>query len=720
MKKLYISLIFIYIFFGMLNAQNIKNMEFQNQDITDILLVLAESSGTSIIPDETVTGKASFYFSESSIETALDTFLTTYKLYYEKNDNFITVSKIKLSYDNNTKTASISASDVPLDSIFRKLSTKIGKTILFDTLPSSLISIDISNLSIEEILNICIRKLPDYSVETTDTYFYVKKSTSKSPNHTKTKIDDMLIKDGNLYTLSLEKARFLEILTKLFTLEGVEYSLFLQADKQIENLYFYNKDFDTLLNLLLEQGNADCVEKNGIFYVIELQKKGISNKLKKTEIIPLKWIQVQDITSLIPSELLTNSSLKIDKQSNTILITGIDDEITPILQFIKQIDTPQGGLIYEKIDIKYLEAKDVITLIPPKLVQNTPVQIPNTNSFLAFGTKESIDGLKNFISTIDTKKSGTPIKLKYIQTETLLKNLPPSITKESIVDSGFPNLVFYKGSEENKKLFMYELSLIDKPQPQIKYQLLVIQYIKNNSSSVSPSLSVNAVNDNSNFVFGGELSNILGLSFDIISNFGYKFAIGLDAKISDNIANIYTDTTLTALSGQDIKFQNTDTSRYIETYYDTSGSSTTKTSVTQSITSGLIVSLNGWVSGDNMITMTVNATVSKQNNSSNTSASSGVTSLPSTSERIVTTQVRTMSGEPVVISGLIKEDENNTKTRIPFLGKIPLLKHIFSQSAKTKEKTEIVIYIVPHLVQDPETENNEELNIERYYRTFMD
>lgn len=715
MKKSFIALL-ILLFSINLNAQSIKSMEFHNQEITDILLVLAQSSGTSIIPDETVTGKASFYFSESSLESALSTFLTTYKLYYEKNDNFITVSKIKASFNKDTGLASVKADDVSIESILRKLSGKIGRTILYDSLPTTFITVDIENLSVEEILKICIKKLPDYFVETSESYYYVKRYTEKpTTQSSKKNAEEVLVKNGNLYSLNLDKGRFLEILQKLFVLEGIEYSLFVQSDTQIENLHFANKDFQTMLQLLLEQGNADYVEKNGIYYIINLQKKGISAKLKTTQVINLKWIQAQDIVSLIPTELASTTAMKIDKNSNTIFLTGTQEETTPIKDFIEKIDIPLSGMKYKTFEIKYLDSKDVISLIPPKMIQFQPSQIPGTNSLLVSGTDETLKNLEVFINEIDVKKSGIPIKLKYIQTETLLKNIPPSIKKESIVDSGFPNLVFYIGSEENKDLFMHELNMIDKPQPQIKYQLMVIQYTKGKETSLKPSFSVKKTDNEENFVFGGELSNLLDISFDIITEFGYEFAVNLNTKVGNKTANIFTDTTLTAISGQEIKFQNTDTYRYLEYDYDTSSS--TRSSITQQITSGLIVNLKGWVSGDNMITMSVNATVSKQNgdNSSNATA----TSLPSTSERVITTQVRSMSGEPVVISGLMKEDYSESDSGVPLLSKIPLLGKLFKHSSKSKEKTEIVIYIVPHLIQETGSLDNESFNLERYYQRFM-
>ena len=720
MKKV-ILFIFLLLSLSFIFPQNIKSMEFHNQNITDILLVLAESSGVSIIPDETVSGKASFYFSESTIEEALNRFLSTYNLYYEYNDNYYSVSKIQITYTPATSLVSLKTDGTNIESILKKLSTKIGKTILFDALPSSVISLDIDNLPVQKVLEICIKKFPDYVLEANESYYYIKRLTEKQNNLNESG-NDSIKKNGDLYSINLDKGRFLTILKKLFSLEGIEYSLFVQADTQIENLYFNDKDFLTMLKLLLEHGNADYIEKNGIYYIIDLQKKGISGKLKDTEIGPLKWISAQEVTSLIPSELTSSSIIKIDKNTNTILLTGTKEEIAPVKNVIEKIDVPMGGMKYKRIDLKYLNAKDIVSLIPSNITQHQSVVIPNTNSILASGTDETLNNLTQFIENVDIKKSGIPIKLKYIKVETLLKSIPPSIKKEDIVDSGFPNLIFYTGSEENKNLFLHELNMIDKPQPQIKYQLLIIQYTEGNSVSLKPTILITPDNGNNseNFIFNGELSNIMNLNFDIISKFGYYFAANLNARITDNTANVFTDTTLTALSGQDVKFQNTDTYRYIE--YDYDNSSSTRSSVTQQITSGLIVSLNGWISGDNMITMTVNATISKQNtdnSSSSNSSSSATTTLPSTSERVVTTQVRTKSGEPVVISGLIKEDITDTESRVPFLGRIPLLGRLFKHTTKGKEKTEIVIYIVPHLIQDQETSDSDSLNIERYYSNFI-
>jgi type II secretory pathway component GspD/PulD (secretin) len=217
--------------------------------------------------------------------------------------------------------------------------------------------------------------------------------------------------------------------------------------------------------------------------------------------------------------------------------------------------------------------------------------------------------------------------------------------------------------------------------------------------------------------FLGNLSNVMNLSFDVVAQFGYQFAADLSVQLGDNTAEVYANTTLNGLSGQEIKFQNTDTYRYQEFEVDADTGNISRAGVTREITSGLIVTLNGWVSGDDMITISVNATVSKQNNNS----ASDSTALPSTSERVVHTQVRSPSGKPVVLSGLVKEDANKTVRKIPLLGDIPLLGRLFRDQSDTKEKTEIVIYIVPYLFRDNEDEGQDSsVKFERYYHSIVE
>ena len=76
--------------------------------------------------------------------------------------------------------------------------------------------------------------------------------------------------------------------------------------------------------------------------------------------------------------------------------------------------------------------------------------------------------------------------------------------------------------------------------------------------------------------------------------------------------------------------------------------------------------------------------------------------IPTTSERVVTTHVRTESGEPVIISGLVQQEANVSESKVPILGSIPLLGRLFRTTNESVDTTELAIYLVPHVERTPD------------------
>ena len=64
----------------------------------------------------------------------------------------------------------------------------------------------IENLSVAEVLQICLRKFPEYEVEANENFFYIKRIESNS-NKRNINSKDILTKNNNLYTLKLDKGR---------------------------------------------------------------------------------------------------------------------------------------------------------------------------------------------------------------------------------------------------------------------------------------------------------------------------------------------------------------------------------------------------------------------------------------------------------------------------------------------------------------------------------
>jgi len=74
---------------------------------------------------------------------------------------------------------------------------------------------------------------------------------------------------------------------------------------------------------------------------------------------------------------------------------------------------------------------------------------------------------------------------------------------------------------------------------------------------------------------------------------------------------------------------------------------------------------------------------------------------PNINKRSANTVVVTPDGQPVVIGGLIGSDKSSNDSKIPLLGDIPLLGQLFRFSAKSSTKSELLIFLTPHIVRAP-------------------
>ena len=82
---------------------------------------------------------------------------------------------------------------------------------------------------------------------------------------------------------------------------------------------------------------------------------------------------------------------------------------------------------------------------------------------------------------------------------------------------------------------------------------------------------------------------------------------------------------------------------------------------------------------------------------------------PIVSRRQTTTAVTVKNNQTIVISGIRREDDSDTVRKVPLLGDIPLLGALFSSTEKTKSLVELVIFITPIVVDNPD-ENDRNFN----------
>jgi type IV pilus assembly protein PilQ len=80
--------------------------------------------------------------------------------------------------------------------------------------------------------------------------------------------------------------------------------------------------------------------------------------------------------------------------------------------------------------------------------------------------------------------------------------------------------------------------------------------------------------------------------------------------------------------------------------------------------------------------------------------SSGGVNVPSINTREIATQVLVNDGQTVVLGGILETTQREDDTKVPYLGDIPILGHLFKNTNHQDNKDELMIFITPKVVHE--------------------
>lgn len=75
-----------------------------------------------------------------------------------------------------------------------------------------------------------------------------------------------------------------------------------------------------------------------------------------------------------------------------------------------------------------------------------------------------------------------------------------------------------------------------------------------------------------------------------------------------------------------------------------------------------------------------------------------VQGVPIILTKAIETSVLVNNGQTIVLGGIYKQDKNNSVTRVPFLGKIPVVGNLFTRSQARLSNEELLIFITPRII----------------------
>lgn len=311
-----------------------------------------------------------------------------------------------------------------------------------------------------------------------------------------------------------------------------------------------------------------------------------------------------------------------------------------------------AALLSVPIPLKYMRAADAQNLLRKVLSTKGDIKADDvSNTLVVTDFPENIEKMKLLIQGIDLPPQQVLIEAKIID-----------ITSKDLNNLGVTWTADWKPAGNAKGIFDRDTSF----QEQLKGTMAL--------AGTSSSLS------------GGQFK------VDTLTFKGLSVTATLDALIQDQKAHLLANPSIAVLNSQEARIVIGEKVPFKERTQTTTGT----TETTKFIDVGTTLRVTPTINADGYITMRIHPEVS--------SVSALLDAGPRITTREADTTVRIKEGETVVIAGLIKQEDNRTRSRIPVLGYLPVLNYLFGSRSKDQTQTELAVFITPKILRSQEEE----------------
>jgi len=240
---------------------------------------------------------------------------------------------------------------------------------------------------------------------------------------------------------------------------------------------------------------------------------------------------------------------------------------------------------------------------------------------------------------------------------------------------------------------------LDRPVPQVLIKVLVAEVTHDNSADMGVDFSVLNTRPNGNGqIAGTNFGNAALKGGLVVSVIETNVTATLHALAEQNKLDVLSRPYLLAsdnqlaniLIGQSVPFitntRITDSGQQINDiqYRDI----------------GLSLNVTPHINPDGVVILDVTPEISQL--TSQTIPISSTTAAPVIAKRSADSRIGVKDGQTIVIGGLMEDRKTSDVQKVPFLGDVPVLNLIFNRTITKKTKTELLIFLTPHVAQRPD------------------
>ncbi|MDD5716932.1 MAG: secretin N-terminal domain-containing protein [Sulfuricurvum sp.] len=428
-----------------------------------------------------------------------------------------------------------------------------------------------------------------------------------------------------------------------------------------------------------------------------------------------KPIRREELFTLLQSTLEARGMTMIDTGGGYYSIVKSADASSMNLPFLKKTDIPQ--MQTEILDLKFAGADAMAVKMKNFSSKNGKV-IPSkeSNSLIVTDLPANIKTMQQLKKVLDVRDETTAnyahvIQLKNADAKSLVTTLSTIISKmvlspgqqpPSITSDDSTNSIIIISSDDLYKTLLPTIEGLDGERQQVYVKAKIIEISENKAKEVGVKygLSGGVSGSSGLFTFNSLLGDGKTGAINIDPTLLAKLSIpsitagvALGANVSllnkQGAANVLSEPSILCINNQE-------SSIYVgKTESISSGTTLSGTGLSQSSYTrqdiGLTLKIKPRLSNDNKVLLAVETRL--EDIEPNTNAQ-----LPSTTKREVKTSAIVNNGESVIIGGLIKDKYDNSGSKIPLLGDIPLLGSLFRDTATSHDKINLVIILTPYIL----------------------
>jgi len=394
----------------------------------------------------------------------------------------------------------------------------------------------------------------------------------------------------------------------------------------------------------------------------------VSKKPMILDTLAIKDMDINDVLKLLSAK----SGL------NIIAGKSITGRVTIFLQNVEVHDALT--IILSSNDLAYMESRGVVQIMTNvdyeqatghKFGVNCETKVFNINYAKA-------DELAKTVGQMLTKDIGS-IEFDARSSTLVVTDVPSKIDQIEVMINAMDRM--------EKEVFIeakiFQVALGDEYQMGVNWEKLIL---KTNNTGVGLS---------SSFPISGSLTTGVGaMSIGTLSSGSFSQVV--QALDSFGKSRILSSPRLAVINNQEANILIGTTTPYTTSTTTSTTSSPVTAESVSFIDTGVKLHVTPVIHDDGFITMKIKPEISNVEAKPYTDANGNSIPIVDTSE--VQTTVRVKDGVTIIIGGLMKNELINNKNKIPVLGDIPFLGKAFGNETRNMQKTEIVIFLTPHII----------------------